>query len=299
MQETKENILQWHPAFFAGIQIELAEEAEHLVFESEHTLSTKPMQIDVLIIKKHTKKKLRKNIGRIFKGHNIIEYKSPDDTLAIDDFYKGYGYACFYKADAGKTDEIKIDELTLTFVCYHYPRKMLEHLKMKRHFLIEKMDEGIYYIVGDILSIQLIMVPELSEENNLWLHSLTNELKTKRQAEELICAYKGHENENIYQSVMDIIVRSNMELFQEDGEMCDALMEIMKDKLDEREKKGFSDGFTNGSESQLLSQIRKKISKGKSLPVIADELEETVESIQPLYDRVQLEIKTQNSIQNV
>ena len=98
---------------------------------------------------------------------------------------------------------------------------------------------------------------------------------------------------------MDIIVRLNMELFQEDGEMCDALMEIMKDKLDEREKKGFSDGFTNGSESQLLSQIRKKVTKGKSLPVIADELEETVESIQPLYDRVQSEMKTENSIQNV
>ena len=299
MRETKENMLQWHPAFFAGIQIELAEEAEHLVFESEHTLSTKPMQIDVLIIKKQTKKKIRKNIGRIFKGHNIIEYKSPDDTLTIDDFYKVYGYACFYKADTGKTDEIKIYDLTLTFVCYHYPRKMLGHLKMNRHFSIEKMDTGIYYIVGDILSIQLIMVPELSEENNLWLHSLTNELKTNRQAEELICAYKGHENENIYQSVMDIIVRSNMKLFQEDGEMCDALMEIMKDKLDEREKKGFADGFTNGSESQLLSQIRKKITKGKSLPVIADELEETVESIQPLYDRVQSEMKTENSIQNV
>ena len=55
MQETKDSMLQWHPAFFAGIQIEFAEEAEHLVFENEHTLSTKPMQIDVLIIKKQTK----------------------------------------------------------------------------------------------------------------------------------------------------------------------------------------------------------------------------------------------------
>lgn len=51
MQETKENMLQWHPAFFAGMQIELAEEAEYLTFESEHQLSTKPMQIDVRIIR--------------------------------------------------------------------------------------------------------------------------------------------------------------------------------------------------------------------------------------------------------
>lgn len=286
MQETKENMLQWHPAFFAGIQTEFAEEAEHLIFENEHTLSTKPMQIDVLVIKKNTKKRLQKNIGRIFRGHNIIEYKSPDDRLNVDDFYKVYGYAYFYKSDTGKVDEIRIDDLTVTFVCYHYPRELIKHLEIERQFTLENYEDGIYYICGSILPVQLIIVPRLSEENNLWLHALTNELKTNSDAEKLIYAYKGHENENLYQSVMDIIVRSNIELFQEDGEMCDALMEIMKDKLDEREKKGFS----NGSEAQLLSLIRKKIEKGKSLSVIADELEETEESILPLYFRVQEEM---------
>lgn len=163
---------------------------------------------------------------------------------------------------------------------------------MNRHFAIEKMDDGLYYIVGDILSIQRIMVPELSEENNLWLHSLTNKIKTHQMAEKLICAYSSHKQERLYESVMNVIVNSNKETFREVDAMCDALQEIleelMKDKMDEREKKGFS----NGSESQLLSQIRKKIEKGKTLPVIADELEETVESIQPLYNRVQSEIET-------
>lgn len=293
MQETKENMLQWHPAFFAGIQIEFAEEAEHLVFENEHTLSTKPMQIDVLIIKKQTKQRIRKNLGRIFRDYNIIEYKSPDDTLTIDDFYKVYGYACFYKSDTGKVDEIKIGELTLTYVCYHYPRKLAEHLRVHRDYGIEKADEGIYYINGDILPMQLIIVPELSEENNLWLHSLTNELKSTKEAEELIYAYKGHQNEGLYQSVMDIIMRANINKFQEDKVMCDALMELMKDKLDEREQQGFSNGFSNGSQQQLLSLIQKKIQKGKSLSVIADELEETVDTIRPLYERVQAELVRQ------
>ena len=35
--------LQWHPAFFAGIQIELKDDKENLSFENEHQLSTKPM----------------------------------------------------------------------------------------------------------------------------------------------------------------------------------------------------------------------------------------------------------------
>ena len=47
----KKEVLQWHPAFFAGIQIELEEEREYLSFENEHQLGTKPKEIDVLIIK--------------------------------------------------------------------------------------------------------------------------------------------------------------------------------------------------------------------------------------------------------
>ena len=87
MKKSRE-LLQWHPAFYAGIQIELAGEREHLSFENEHHLGTKPKQIDVLIIKKDGDYQVQKNIGRIFRGHNIIEYKSPADSLNIDDFYR-------------------------------------------------------------------------------------------------------------------------------------------------------------------------------------------------------------------
>ena len=76
---TEETLLQWHPAFYAGIRIEFREEAEKLVFENEHQLGTKPKEIDVLIIKKNSSDRIRKNIGRIFRKHNILEYKSPDD----------------------------------------------------------------------------------------------------------------------------------------------------------------------------------------------------------------------------
>ncbi|MFQ8957338.1 MAG: hypothetical protein ACLR6X_15910 [Mediterraneibacter gnavus] len=48
----RSKMLQWHPAFFAEIQIELQEDAEHLIFENEHQLGTKPKEIDVLIIKR-------------------------------------------------------------------------------------------------------------------------------------------------------------------------------------------------------------------------------------------------------
>ena len=43
--EKKEQTIQWHPAFFAGIQIELGDEAKYFSFEAEHQLGTKPMAI--------------------------------------------------------------------------------------------------------------------------------------------------------------------------------------------------------------------------------------------------------------
>jgi hypothetical protein len=55
-------VLQWHPAFFADIQIELQEDADSLIFENEHQLGTKPMEIDVLVIKKE--EKYRKNFSK-------------------------------------------------------------------------------------------------------------------------------------------------------------------------------------------------------------------------------------------
>ena len=72
---TNDEKIQWHPAFDAALQIELGEETKYLEFDSEHLLSKKPMQIDVLV-KNERHVKIQKNIGRIFRQYNIVEYKS-------------------------------------------------------------------------------------------------------------------------------------------------------------------------------------------------------------------------------
>ena len=147
--------LQWHPAFFAGMQIEFEQESDMLIFENEHSLGTKPKQIDVLIIKKNDNAPIQKNIGRIFRKHNIIEYKSPTDYLSVDDFYLVYAYACLYKSDTNHVNEIAVEEITITFVCSHYPRELINHLKDVRKYQIEYREEGIYYVRGDFFRYSL------------------------------------------------------------------------------------------------------------------------------------------------
>ena len=185
---TNDEKIQWHPAFDAALQIEFGDEAKYLEFDPEHLISKKPMQIDVLV-KNEKHVKLRKNIGRIFRQYNIIEYKSPEDDLDIDDFYKTYAYACLYKSDTETVDLIPADELTITFVCYHYPRAMLDKLQRDRGIMAEKIESGIYYLTGDAIPVQLIIVPALSKNNNYWLNNLRNDLKAGGEIRNFIERY--------------------------------------------------------------------------------------------------------------
>lgn len=251
--------LQWHPAFFAGLQIELQDDRENLIFENEHLLGTKPTQIDVLVIKKENNIPIRKNIGRIFRKYNIIEYKSPTDYLSVDDFYKGYAYVCFYKSLSDKEDAIRVNDMTLTFVCKGFPKKLVRHLVKVRKFQIRQREKGIYCMIGDVFPIQLIVTKELNETENLWLYSLTDELGDKKQIEYLLSDYKKHRHNDLYESVMDIVVRANEERFREVKDMCKALEELMKDELEEQKNMGISHGercFATLTE-KLLQDSRK------------------------------------------
>ena len=63
----------WHTAFFEAIQMELDEYSQDLQFTSEYPLNTKPLQIDVVIIKKSRDVVIEKNIASIFRKENIVE----------------------------------------------------------------------------------------------------------------------------------------------------------------------------------------------------------------------------------
>ena len=255
-------LLQWHPAFYADLQIEFREETEKLKFEREYLLSSKPMAIDVLIIKKKDAEPIHKNIGKIFRKYNIIEYKSPSDSLSVDDFYKVYGYTNFYKADTGKVNEIPIQELTITLVSKRYPRELIRHLKEVRHYTIDNPEEGIYYVIGDILPIQILVTNRLSPEKNLWLYSLTDTLKDMSVTRQLLEDYKKNKDDQLYQdqAVMEIIVKANKNrLKEEKRDMCNALLELMKDELDEKREEGIKEGESLGE--SRINQLNLKLSE--------------------------------------
>ncbi|MDO4340472.1 MAG: hypothetical protein Q4C91_20685, partial [Eubacteriales bacterium] len=106
---------QWHGPFCSAVRLELVENKNDVDFQKEYQLSSKPLQIDLLVIRKTEDISINNEIGKIFRGHNLMEYKSPEDALNVDTYFKVLGYACFYKSNSPSVDSIKDDDITLSF----------------------------------------------------------------------------------------------------------------------------------------------------------------------------------------
>lgn len=255
-----ERKIQWHSAFYAAIQIELEEDKDNLLFEQEHLLGEKPMQIDVVVIKKQQERPIRKDIGHIFRKYNVIEYKSPDDSLSIDDFYKVYGYACFYISDTERVGLIPAHEVTITFVCNKYPRKMLREIQNERGITAYEYAKGIYYLKGDPIPMQLIISKDLSKEDNYWIQNLRKDLKSGGEIWQLVEQYEEKKHSKLYQAVMDVIMRANWKEAEVEKKMCEALRELFAEELEESHERGKMEGRAEGRAEGRMEGIRQIIS---------------------------------------
>lgn len=289
--EVAEPKLQWHPAFYAEIQIEFEEESEELIFENEHQLGTKPREVDVIITKKNADYQIRKNIGRFFRKYNLIEYKPPGDSMSIDDFYKVCGYACFYKADSAFVNAIKVEEITVTLVVFHKPREMIKSLNAEGRYWIKEIEEGIYYIEGGVFPIQLIITQLVSEEQNFWLRNLTDKLKS---TEKVQVQYQKHSENKLYKSVMDIIVKANKSLFdRREKEVCQALFEIYEEDLKEmaleKARKEVKEKFEEEIKAEVKAEVEEKVKaeiKVEGLGSLVNILASILSDFDIIYDKI-------------
>lgn len=279
--------LQWHPAFQAAMQIELAEYQDWLKYEREHNLTQKPLQIDLLIIKMEQGRQIEKSIGRLFRRYNIIEYKGPSDYLSINDFYKVTAYACLYQSDTQKVMEIRPEEITITMVSGRYPEKLIRHLEQIHSARMIQVSPGIIYAEGLMFPLQIIQNSALPKKENVWLSRLRPGLDVEEDIAVLVQAYQGRDENPLYSAVMELIVRANKKQYEEAKHMCNALRELFAEEIEEGRQRGKAEGKIEGkAEGHCLAFIeilRRKVQNGKTLEESAEALEEKPEDIERLY----------------
>jgi hypothetical protein len=252
--------IKWHPGFYGAAELELRKNKDDLEFEREYNLSKEPIRTDLLIVKKHADVQIENEIGRIFRRFNIIEYKSPDDEMSIDDYYKTVGYACLYKGLGENVNAVPADELTASMVREAYPREMMKQLELLGAAIKEKYP-GIYYVKGLVsFDTQIVVTSQLSKET----HSSLRVLSKAAQAEDIRIFLEEAEklkqpgDRNNISAVLRVSVDANQSVYdeiKEDETMGDALRELMKDELEEAHENGVEQGREEGREEGLLSSI--------------------------------------------
>jgi len=244
--------IAWHPAFVEALQLELEAYGDLLEFHPEYQLTSEPLRIDCLVIKKPPELVIEKNIATIFREANLLEYKSPDDYISVDDFYKVYGYACLYAS----FEKVPVTSMTISFVESHYPRQLIAHLREIRGYKVEETSSGIYTVKGDILPIQIIDSRKLSMDENLWLKHLDNKLLAEEASRLLLEASKKSKATRIL-AYIDAIARSNYLAIKEMMSMSNAAISF--DEVLEitganarAEAKGEARGLAEGAERKAL-----------------------------------------------
>ena len=245
MNDTK---IQWHPGFVAAMDLELKEDRKNLIFEKEYNLNTKPLEIDLLVIKKESSIPVSNEIGRFFRGHNILEYKSPNDHLDIDTFFKTIAYASLYKSYGKTVDEIKADDVTISIIRETKPVGLFRYFR-EHGYSISSPCNGIYYIEGAFLfPAQIVVTGELDGESHTWLKALSKKLD-KEEIQNLlnkISQITEKNDKEMASAVLEVSIGANRQMMEKlmgDDNMFETLMEIMEPRIAEIRKEERKEGI--------------------------------------------------------
>lgn len=208
--------------------------------------------MDLLIIEKRKNVQIQNEIGTIFRGHNVIEYKSPDDGMTIDDFFKTLGYACLYKGLGEKVNQIPLEELTVSLFRASAPKQLMKQL-IDYGYKIELHTSGIYYVQGFSIPIQIVVTKELDSKNHESLKVLSRSAEKEdiQKFTELARDFSEPGDKEKADAVLQVSVAANREKYDEvrrSENMCEALRELMKEEIEQELEKARKEGLRLGKE---------------------------------------------------
>jgi hypothetical protein len=244
--------IYWHSAHFEALQLEFHEYLDALSFKKEHELSKEALRMDTLIIKKTKDVAIEKNIGRIFKNHNIVEYKSEKDNFTLWDYNKIMGYAFIYSS----FEKVQMSDITISISLTIYPRELVKTLE-HRGMTVQNSESGIYLITGDIVPIQILESKSLSEDENLFLRNLRSNL-SGADIQKTLESYKERKPLDKKNVFLDRLIKANPKAFEE-------VIDVFHDEevramyFEGAKKRGWLDSYFNDVAIENSKEIATKM----------------------------------------
>ena len=127
-EEEKAEKIRWHLGFQGGMELELRQWKADLEFNPEEPLSKEALVMDLLIIKRRKEVVIDHPLASFYKTWNLVEYKSPNDELSINTFYKTLGYAHLFAGLAETVHGIPMSEISITMIRNAFPIALFREL---------------------------------------------------------------------------------------------------------------------------------------------------------------------------
>ena len=283
----------WHPSYCAAIKLDLREYRRYLEYHIELSLNVLPRRIDLLVIVMRENIKIEKKIAAIFRKYNLFEFKSPDDTLTVNDYYNALSYALQYKST--EKNKISISELTLTFVCSNEPKELFRHLQeqydiihswhlKEKHSIIHCWHKGIYAIRGTTIPVQILVINQLDKNENLFLGSMQKQLDKETALKLYTYSHPEELPQEDYNTYLEAVTKANYDTFMEVMDML-SLEQPFKDMSEEERirliergeqicvKLGFSKKWEKAMEEErrVIEEERRTIEKALEKERLAKE----------------------------
>ena len=238
-------LIQWHTGFVHAMRLYLMDYEDDIEFNDEFQLTRKPLIIDLTVVKKPDDLVIDNNIGRFFRKHNILEYKSPRDELNLETFYKVQAYALLYMIAPGNCEA-----------------------------------NNIYYIEGAQFPVQIVVTKpskdcQDEEKGIIWLNALSPNISKNLFYDFLTNIRDLDTRRGMFADTISSIVsdanEEKIETWKErDAFMNNAMRRIMAKELQESKDEGLIEGRSEGrsvgrSEERNLIKKATKAAKDNNI----------------------------------
>jgi len=168
----KMDITKQNTVYCDTLKIELTTTDINTGYKPDDCMYMRPVAAYLLAILKSPDIEIQNDIGKVLKGHNILDYTYFDGKLDTDHLYKTIAYTSLYKASGFEDNCIKADDVTITIISRDIPQQLFNDLN-EAGITPEKTGKGIYQIKSMIpFSIQIIVRSKIRETEQKWLKSL-------------------------------------------------------------------------------------------------------------------------------
>ena len=227
----------WHSWFYSLLMIKMYKYFPAVSVEREVLLGAQPPRADFIVLKESQKIDLELGVFRIFRKHNILEFKSPDDELNKAVLWKVIGYAGMY-ISARKIDE---NSVTLTLLRGAKPIKLFQELG--EAIRPDPDTRGVYHICEWFIKmpIQIIVTTELEGQEYAGFRAISKQPDIE-DVWELLFEAEGSKQEakDYYRDYIELLTKFDREVMKivsrramdMDTKRYPNLMELLKPEMD-------------------------------------------------------------------